>query len=101
VAERNKGFEITAHVANAGNAIGEQERKHEFAASVGFAGGGEVDVHVDESGDKNFPCASRTCAPRGMATAFEAPIAAMRSFFMMIVCSARGGAPVHIIIVTW
>lgn len=52
--KRNQRFEIAAHVANAGDTVGEQERNDEFAAAVGFACGGKVDVHVDEAGYEEF-----------------------------------------------
>jgi len=52
-------------------------------------------------GMRNFPWASRICAPVGMATLFEGPRSEIRCFSMMTVWSESGAAPVMSITVTW
>lgn len=47
-------FDLAADVANGGDAIGDEQWKNEFAAAGGFAGTGEVDMHVGEAGNEEL-----------------------------------------------
>ena len=69
-----------AHVAHGGDAIGDEQRKNEFAAADGFARTGKVHVHVGESWNEEFAggvddfCAERDVKRRGRADGCDARI---------------------------
>ena len=46
--------DVAAHVAHGGDSVSNEKRKNEFAAAGGFAGTGEMHVHVSEAGNKKF-----------------------------------------------
>ena len=48
--------DVAAHVADGGDAVGNQEREDEFAAAGWFSCARQVDVHVGEAGDEEFSC---------------------------------------------
>ena len=52
VASLKNGVECAAHVADAGDAVGEEERKNEVGAVCGGAVEVDVGVHVPEAGDE-------------------------------------------------
>lgn len=53
-AELRQVLHFSAHVADRGNAVGDEKRKDECAAAGGFACTGEVKVHVGEAGNEEF-----------------------------------------------
>ena len=51
-------FEIAAHVADAGDAVGEKQRKQGVFAPGGVGvHAGEVNVHIPQAGDQEFAAA--------------------------------------------
>ena len=53
-AQLRQAFHFSTHVANRGDAVGDEKREDEFAAAGRFSGTGEVKVHVGEAGNKEF-----------------------------------------------
>jgi hypothetical protein len=45
---------VAAHVADGGDAVGNEQWNDEFAAACGFARTHQVDVHVGQAGDEKF-----------------------------------------------
>src|SRR5229473_2130288 len=53
-AQTGQVFDVTAHIADSSDAVGEKKRDDELATATGFAGACEVNVHVGKTGDQEF-----------------------------------------------
>jgi hypothetical protein len=54
-AQSSQILDVPAHVANGGDAVGEEQRKNKLPAARGLAGAREVNVHVGQAGYEEFP----------------------------------------------
>ena len=60
VAQAKHVLDVSAHVADRSDAVCKEQRQNKLAASGWLAGAGEVNVHVSEPGDQEFPCGIET-----------------------------------------
>jgi hypothetical protein len=72
-------LEVAAHVAHAGDPVGDEERQRDFAAAGDPVAEERVDVHVPESGDEELPLPVDHPRAFGIFVPPDSPTAAMRS----------------------